>query len=83
MCLAVPAQVVACLPDERAVIDLGGIRKEISVELIDSVAEGDYVIVHVGYAIGRLDEAEARRTLDEMARMAVALSSPTPAEATP
>jgi hydrogenase expression/formation protein HypC len=64
MCLAVPARVVQLLPGDEAVIDLDGVRKRISLALVDGVAEGDYVIVHVGYALQRLDPDEAARTLD-------------------
>ncbi|HEY8538574.1 MAG TPA: HypC/HybG/HupF family hydrogenase formation chaperone [Steroidobacteraceae bacterium] len=63
MCLAIPARVVETRDGDRAVVDLGGVRKEISLALIDGVATGDYVIVHVGYALQRLDTAEAERTL--------------------
>ena len=70
MCLAVPARVVECLEGDRALIDLEGVRMDISVELLDEVHPGDYVIVHVGYAIGKLDEQEALATLKAMAAMA-------------
>jgi hydrogenase expression/formation protein HypC len=63
MCLAIPVRVVEVLPDQRAIIDLSGVRKEISVALLDSVAVGDYVILHVGYALGKLDPEEALQTL--------------------
>ncbi len=63
MCLALPVRVVQLLDEATAVVDLGGIRKEISLELIDDVAVGDYVILHVGYALSRLDPEEAARTL--------------------
>lgn len=63
MCLAIPAQIVILLEQARAVVELGGIRKEISLELIDDAKVGDYVIVHVGYALSKLDEEEALRTL--------------------
>ncbi len=69
MSLAIPAQIVILLENGRAVIEVKGIQKEISVELLDEVKIGDYVIVHVGYALFRLDEEEALRTLslfDEM-----------------
>ena len=46
-----------------ATVDLDGIRKEISLELVDDVREGDYVILHVGYALARLDPEEAERKL--------------------
>ena len=71
MCLAVPARVIECLEGDRALIDLEGVRMDISLELLD-VRPGDYVIVHVGYAIGKLDEEEARATLQTMATMAQA-----------
>lgn len=69
MCLAIPAQVIELLPGDEARIDLGGIRKTISVALIDSPAVGDYVIVHVGFAIGKLDAEEAQKTLAVFAEM--------------
>jgi hydrogenase expression/formation protein HypC len=67
MCLAIPARVVELTGPDMARIDLGGVRKEISLALVDGVAVGDYVIVHVGYALTRLDPEEAQRTLDEFA----------------
>ncbi|MDP2879810.1 MAG: HypC/HybG/HupF family hydrogenase formation chaperone [Sulfuricella sp.] len=63
MCLAIPAQVVELLENDGAVVELGGVRKEISLALVDGVAVGDYVIVHVGYALNRLDQEEAEQTL--------------------
>ena len=63
MCLAIPARVVELLPNEEGVIDVGGVRKRISLELVTGVVPGDYVIVHVGYALQRLDPDEAARTL--------------------
>ena len=63
MCLAIPVQVVELRPDDIAVCDVGGIRKEISLALVDEVGIGDYVIAHVGYAINKLDAAEAEKTL--------------------
>lgn len=63
MCLAIPALVVELLPDDGAVVDLAGVRKEISLALVDGIAVGDYVIVHVGYALNRLDPGEAQKTL--------------------
>lgn len=63
MCLAIPAKLIELKTADQAVVDLGGIRKEISVALVPGVAVGDYVIVHVGHAIGQIDPAEAERTL--------------------
>lgn len=72
MCLAIPVRIVEVLPDQQAIIELSGLRKEISTALIDSVAVGDYVILHVGYAIGKLDTAEALRTLAMFGELAAA-----------
>ena len=63
MCLAIPAQVVELREGDNAVVDLAGVRKEISLALVDRVAVGDYVIVHVGYALNKLDPEEAAKTL--------------------
>jgi len=63
MCLAIPARVVELTGGDMARIDLGGVRKEVSLALVDDVAVGDYVIVHVGYALTKLDPDEAQRTL--------------------
>lgn len=63
MCLAIPARVVELHEDQQGLVDLGGVRKMISLELVDGIAVGDWVIVHVGYALSRLDADEAERTL--------------------
>jgi len=63
MCLAIPALLVELLANEQAIVNLGGIRKEVSIALVPGVVVGDYVIVHVGHAIGRIDPEEAERTL--------------------
>ena len=63
MCLAIPARVVEFGADDSAVVDLAGVRKEISLALVDNITVGDYVIVHVGYALNKLDPEEAARTL--------------------
>ncbi|TDR79651.1 HypC/HybG/HupF family hydrogenase formation chaperone [Paludibacterium purpuratum] len=69
MCLAIPARVVELLEGDRARIELGGVHKVVSIDLVDSVAIGDYLIVHVGYAIGKLDPQEAAQTLALLAEM--------------
>ena len=70
MCLAIPAKVVELKDGDQAVVDLAGVRKEISLALVDDVWPGDYVIVHVGYALQKLDAAEAARTLELFAWLA-------------
>ncbi len=69
MCLAIPARVVERLKAGAALIDAGGVEKRVSLELLPEAAVGDYVIVHAGYAISRLDPGEALRTLGLFAEM--------------
>jgi hydrogenase expression/formation protein HypC len=72
VCLALPVRVVAKPDDDTAIVDLGGVQKSISLALVDGVEVGDYVILHVGYALARLDPDEAERTLALFAEAGVA-----------
>jgi len=63
MCLAMPAKVMELCADDQAVVDLDGVRKQVSLALVEDVALGDYVILHAGYALQKLDVDEAERTL--------------------
>ena len=63
MCLAIPACVEQLVAGDSAIVNLGGVRKEISLALVEDVAVGDYVIVHVGFALQKLDPEEAAQTL--------------------
>jgi hydrogenase expression/formation protein HypC len=63
MCLAVPVRVTEILEDGWALVDLGGVESRVSLAFVDEVAAGDYVIVHVGHAIARLDVAQAEESL--------------------
>lgn len=78
MCLAIPARVVALPGPTEAIIDVDGVRKRISLALVDGVVVGDYVVVHVGYALARLDPAEAERTLAVFAESGTALAAAPP-----
>jgi hydrogenase expression/formation protein HypC len=69
MCLALPSLVTELLDGDQAKVDLGGITKAVSLALVDGVAVGDYVIVHVGYALTKVDPAEAEKTLALWAEM--------------
>ncbi len=62
MCLAVPAKVIE-LHGDSATVELDGIKKETSTVLLDGVAIGDYVLLHVGFALERIDPVEAAKTL--------------------
>nr|MBL8409995.1 HypC/HybG/HupF family hydrogenase formation chaperone [Dechloromonas sp.] len=77
MCLAIPAQVVELREGDNAVVDLAGVRKEISLSLVDNVTVGDYVIVHVGYALNKLDPEEAAKTLALFAELGQIDDDPT------
>jgi hydrogenase expression/formation protein HypC len=63
MCLAIPVEVKELLPGDMARVSLDGVTKTVSVALVPDVAVGDYVVLHVGYALARIDEEEALRTL--------------------
>ena len=71
MCLAIPIRVEALLPDQMARVTLGGVSKIVSTALLEDVRVGDYVLLHVGYALTRLDPNEAERTLALMREAAV------------
>ncbi len=72
MCLAMPALVTELLDGDMARVDLGGARQTISLALVSDVEPGDYVIIHVGYALTRLDAAEAAKTLALFSELAAA-----------
>ncbi len=62
MCLGVPMRILS-INAEQAVVELGGVRREISLVLVDDYAVGDYVLVHAGFAISRIDEDIADETI--------------------
>jgi len=66
MCLAIPVRIMEKKDDETAIVELSGVRHLVSLALVDDAAVGDYVIVHVGYALSKLDPAEAEATLATM-----------------
>ena len=76
MCLAIPVKIVGLADNEMALADVGGIRKEISLALVDDVAVGDYLIVHAGYALTRLDPDEAQKTLALFAEAGLGAEAP-------
>ena len=70
MCLAIPGQVVALDEDGLATVDVAGVRRRVSVGLLgDELATGEWVLIHVGFAIAKVDEAEARATHALLAQM--------------
>jgi hydrogenase expression/formation protein HypC len=74
MCLAMPGKIVEIEGKDslgpRAKVDFGGVLKEVSLACLTDVKVGDYVIVHVGIALSKLDEEEAARTLELFSEMA-------------
>jgi hydrogenase expression/formation protein HypC len=72
MCLGIPGRVTTITEDAglpMGVVDFGGARRTVCLSYTPEVEVGDYVVVHVGFAISRLDEAEALRTLEIIALM--------------
>jgi len=73
MCLGIPGRIVEVRQAEglpMGVVDFGGIRREVCLSYVaDDIKVGDYAIVHVGFAISKVDEAEAKRTFDVLREM--------------
>ena len=67
MCLAIPVQVSEILPDDMAKVSLDGVVKIVSTALVEDLRVGDYVVLHVGYALAKIDPDEAQRTLELLA----------------
>lgn len=72
MCLAMPVEVIELLPGELARVSVDGVTRDISLTLVENVTPGDFVLLHVGYAIGKLDRAEAEATLAQLATLVAA-----------
>ena len=69
MCLAVPVQVVS-IDGNEAKVEIGGVKRQVSIMLTPEAKVGDYVLLHTGYAINVIDEAEAQETLKILEEMA-------------
>jgi len=69
MCLGIPARVVE-IEKNVAKVDVGGILREISIDLCPDVSVGEYVLIHTGFAIQKMNEEEAQETLDLLREMA-------------
>ncbi|MEF2074566.1 HypC/HybG/HupF family hydrogenase formation chaperone [Consotaella aegiceratis] len=69
MCLAIPAEVVELLPESMGRVSIDGIEKDVSLALVEGVQVGDYVLLHVGFALSRIDPEEARQTLEILREM--------------
>ena len=76
MCLAVPGKIVSISGDEPMTrmgrVSFGGVVKEVSLAYVPDVRVDDYVIVHAGFALSQIDEAEALRVFEELQRLALA-----------
>lgn len=79
MCLAVPMRVAVIHEDGMAEVEVGDVRVRASLALVDGVAVGDYVIVHAGFAINRLDVDAAEQSLALFAEIAERLGEPSDA----
>jgi hydrogenase expression/formation protein HypC len=72
MCLGIPGRVVE-IKKNVAKVDVGGLLRDISIELCPEVSVGEYVLIHTGFAIQKVDEEEAKETLDLLRKMAGAI----------
>ncbi len=75
MCLAIPGRIVSITGDQPMMrfgqVDFGGVGKEINLAYVPQAAVGDYVLVHVGFALTVIDAAEAKQILADLERIAV------------
>lgn len=71
MCLAIPGQVLEIVdePNCLARVDVAGVHRNVNVGLVGETAPGDWVLIHVGFAMSKVDEAEARGTLELLRQM--------------
>ena len=82
MCLAIPARITAIDPTgQSATVALGAVTRDCSLALIEDAAVGDYVLMHVGYALNRISPQEAQQTLDLMREAGVLIDQDGPAPA--
>jgi hydrogenase expression/formation protein HypC len=71
MCLAIPGQIVEFVdePNQLARVEVAGVRRTVNVGLLDDLGPGDWVLIHVGFAISQIDEDEARATYELLVQM--------------
>jgi hydrogenase expression/formation protein HypC len=74
MCLAIPMKIIS-VEGDTALVSLEGLEKEIDVRFLEDPRPGEYVIVHAGFAIDKLDEEEAQKTLDLFKEIEASFSS--------
>jgi hydrogenase expression/formation protein HypC len=65
MCLAIPGKIVEMVDAENQIakVDVGGVRRNVNIGMLDDISVGDYVLIHVGFAMSKVDEKEAEETL--------------------
>jgi hydrogenase expression/formation protein HypC len=65
MCLAIPGKIVEIVDEENSIakVEIGGVRRGVNIGMLDDIAIGDYVLVHVGFAMSKIDEKQAEETL--------------------
>lgn len=69
MCIGIPGQIVERLADGSAKVDVCGVQRDVNLTLVGDAVVGQWVLVHVGFAMSIIDEAEARDTLDALQNM--------------
>ena len=74
MCLSIPSKIVEIEEDNIATVDTMGVRRKVSLDLMpDAVAIGEYVLIHVGFAMGKIDEVDALESLKVYEEMIIAM----------
>lgn len=76
MCLSIPSKIVSLEPDNSAVVDTMGVKRTVRLDLIDQpVAVGDYVLIHIGYAMNKIDEEDALESLNVYGEIIAAMEA--------
>lgn len=74
MCLSIPSKIVEIEEDNIAVVETMGVRRKVSLDLMaDEVAIGEYVLIHIGFAMGKIDEKDALESLKVYEEMIIAM----------
>ncbi|MBF0253143.1 MAG: HypC/HybG/HupF family hydrogenase formation chaperone [Candidatus Omnitrophica bacterium] len=64
MCWSVPGKVVELKEDNKCIVDVSGVKKEVALDLLEDVKVGEYLLIHAGYALQKVDEEKAKFTME-------------------
>ena len=68
MCLAIPAKIIE-IKNDKAIVDYGGIIKKINIDFIENISKGDFILIHAGFAIQKINDKEAKKTIKSLKKL--------------